>query len=343
VQRAAVQLLRACDGACVSCAQVGLEDRGPRPRAEIVAELEALDGDGVTLVGGEPLLHPELEAIVGDAAARFASVGLQTNGNRADPETLQRLAKVGLTDLHLSLHGEAAPVHEYHTGVAGSFSRVLTALAGARAAGLSVGVTTVVTRSNARNLPALVRLASSRGATAHCLAVPRIRGRAAERFDRVVPRLGIAVPFALYALQVAGTLRLPAFLRGAPLCLLGPHTDRALPSPPRAHGPMCEGCAARPACPGVEPEYLARFHGDELSPRDRAPIAPEHPLFVGEGEVAPPLDRAVPPPPAAARVALPMLGKVKPALAEVPRSAEKKSGEALQALFGDLYGRREED
>ncbi len=41
--------------------------------------------------------------------------------------------------------------------------------------------------------------------------------------------------------------------------------------------------------------------------------------------------------PAAARVALPMLGKVKPALAEVPRSAEKKTGEALQTLFGDLY------
>ncbi len=255
MQRAAVQLLRACDGACVSCAQVGLEDEGPRSREEVRAELASLEAEGVTFVGGEPLLHPELEAIVGDAAARFGAVGLQTNGNRADPETLQRLAKAGLTDVHLSLHGEAAPVHEYHTGVAGSFTRTLTALAGARAAGLAVGVTTLITRSNARNLPAIVRLVSSRGATAHGLAVPRVRGRAAERFDRVVPRLGIAVPFALYALQVAGTLRLPAFLRGAPLCLLGPHTDRALPSATRAHGPMCEGCAARPTCPGVEPEY----------------------------------------------------------------------------------------
>ncbi|MBL8714912.1 MAG: radical SAM protein [Myxococcales bacterium] len=337
MQRAAVQLLRACDGVCVTCAQVGLEDEGPRSRAEVQAELASLEAEGVTFVGGEPLLHPELEAIVGDAATRFGSVGLQTNGNRADPETLQRLARAGLTDVHLSLHGEAAPVHEYHTGVAGSFGRTLTALAGARAAGLAVGVTTVITRSNARNLPAIVRLVSSRGATAHSLAVPRVRGRAAERFDRVVPRLGIAVPFALYALQVAGTLRLPAFLRGAPLCLLGPHTDRALPSAPRAHGSMCEGCAARPVCPGVEPEYLARFAGDELAPRDDAPIAAAHPLFVGEGEVAPPLERAVPSAPAAARVALPMLGKVKPALAEVPRSAEKKTGEALQTLFGDLY------
>jgi hypothetical protein len=60
-------------------------------------------------------------------------------------------------------------------------------------------------------------------------------------------------------------------------------------------------------------------------------------MFVGEARVAEARAHDVPAAPAHARVGLPMLGKVQPARAEVPRAAEKTTGAPLRELFKDLY------
>ncbi len=346
--RATIRLHLACDNACVFCAQHGLEPVAPAPREAIRAALAEVraETDEVTFVGGEPTLHPELAGAIEDARAQgFRRVGLQTHGRGlARADAARALADAGLTDGHLSIPGGVAAPHDYHTGVEGSFAAALAALAAARAAGLDVVVAPVLTRSNARGLGDLARLLAARGASAWCVAVPRVHGRALELFDRVVPRLGIATPFALHAIQLAGSLRLPAFVRGAPSCVLGPFARRALRDEPRAYADACGACPARPECPGVEPEYLARFVGDELSPCAAVPRDPVPAIaraVVGPGELAPKVARPIPEPPARARVALPMLGphapKVRPARAEVPRTAEKKTGEALRVLFKDLF------
>ncbi len=344
VQRATVRLGLACDNECVFCGQSGVEgDREPAPMDVVQRALEAarVGHDEVTLVGGEPTLHPELPAVIEHARALgFRAIGLQTNGRRLAPSAVELLQRAGLTDVHLSIHGGSAAAHDYHTGVPGSFVSVALALAAARAARLPVVVTTVLTRSNARGLTEVARWLAARGANAWCIAVPRTRGRAAELFDRVVPRLGVAMPFALHAVQTAESLRLPTFVRGAPLCVLGPFARVAIADDSRAHGEACNACPARAACPGVEPEYLARFAGDELSPREPIAASPDARLvrmFVGSGEVAPPRSSPIAESPARARVALPMAGKVRPAHAEVPRAVEKKTGAALRELFKDLY------
>lgn len=337
--RATLSVVLACDNECVFCGQVGLDRSPPRSRQELESALAlAREGsDEITFVGGEPTLHEDLPALVARARELgFRAVGVQTNGRRLGrAETLALLIDAGLTDVHLSIHGPSAAAHDYHTGIPGSFVASLAALSAARAAGLPVAITTVLTRSNARGLSELPRLLSARGASAWTIAIPRVRGRAAEHFDRVVPRLGIAMPYALHAVQAANALRLPVALVGAPLCLLGPFARHSLPDAARAFGPSCDGCAARASCPGVEPEYLARFAGDELSPRDAVTFDPFRlaSMFVGSGALAP--QRADPQ--VRARVALPMVGKVRPARAEVPRTAEKKTGAALRELFKDLY------
>ncbi len=346
--RPAISLGWACDGACVFCAQDG-RDGPPRPLAEVEAELARLAAEGaseLTFVGGEPLLAPSLDGAV--AAARrlgFTKIGVQTSGRRLTPERARALAAAGVTDVQLSLHGARPEVHDYHAGVDGALAASVAGLGAARAAGLEVAVATVVTRSNQRNLAELARLLAARGAAAWLLAIPHAAGAAAASFDRVIPRLGLAVPFALHALEVATRLGLPAFVAGAPLCALGPFASRALPldaaaSAPRAYGEACDGCAARAACPGVDPTYLARFGGDELAPREAPPGAAlpgAAALFAGPGPLDLPAVAEVPPPPAAARVGLPVLGKVKPARREVSAAAPKKSGEALAELFPELF------
>lgn len=171
--------------------------------------------------------------------------------------------------VHLELHGAGATAHDYHTGTPGSFEQVMRTMSELRDEGSTVAVTTLLTRSSYRVLAELPPLLRARGVSAWCIAVPN--ASEAVPFERMMPRLALALPFALHALSLARRTGLPAWIRGAPLCLLGPYGSRSLPSEPRAYGEACDGCPARPHCPGVEAVYLERFHGDELRPRDAAP------------------------------------------------------------------------
>jgi hypothetical protein len=350
--RATVRLLLACDNACIFCAQAGLVD-GPSTAhpGEIDEALAAARAasDAVTFVGGEPTLDPRLSEYVARARALgFCRIGVQTNGRHlGDGDVASRLAAAGLTDVHLSIHGADAAVHDYHSGVLGSFAAALGSFSAARAAGLRVVVTTVLTRSNFRALAAVPRLLASRGASAWHLSVPHVAGRARPAFDRVVPRLGLALPFALHALEAADALALPAWLSGAPSCLLGPWAARTLVEAPRAHGEPCARCDARSVCAGVDPAYLERFGGDELVPRSLPVPEPVSEgrrelaaMFVGVGEVF--CDGTPSGVAELKKVSLPLLGKVKPAHGEVPSSAPRKSGESLKEILPGLFEETDE-
>src|SRR5262245_44910124 len=147
--RATLRLTLACDNRCVFCAQTGLADGGADP-SPLDARLAALaaTAEGLSFTGGEPALDPALpEAVAAARRAGFRRVGIQTNGRRlAEPGFARDLAARGLTDVHLSLHGAEAAVHDYHTGQPGSFARLVAGIAAARAAGLVVACTTVLTR-----------------------------------------------------------------------------------------------------------------------------------------------------------------------------------------------------
>jgi hypothetical protein len=331
-------LSRECNNRCIFCGQAGLPPAGDR---DLEAELrEARDAsDRLTLVGGEPTLDAALPDVVSLAKTRgFRSIVLQTNGAKLDEALAAELARRGLTGVHLSIHGAEARVHDYHTGNPGSFVRLLAALDAARSAKLFVSVTTVVTRSNFRVLSPIPALVSERGASAWMLAFPAAAGRASVAVDRIVPRYGLAVPYALHAIDAAARLRLPAVISGVPSCLLGPFASSALPEAPRVFADACGNCEARETCAGVDAYYLGRFGGDELSPGARIARDPSvlqlAQFFVGPGELARPDAVTVESQP---RRALPMLGKVKPAIAEAPPNTVRRTGEALRDILPALF------
>ena len=269
--RATLQVFVDCDNACVFCAQHGLAQTLD-PTDALAKRLRALreTHDEVTFTGGEPGLRDDLAALVREARSLgFKRVGLQTNGRRLR-ETARALADAGLSDAHLSLHGSTPLLHDHHTGVEGSLRESLAGASALRAAGVTLVATTVLTRSNFRSLGEMPAWLASRGVAAWRVLLPVAAGRAIEAFDRVLPRLALALPPTLYALEMAKKQGLPAWIQGAPACLLGPFAARALSDLPRAYAPGCDGCAARATCAGVDARYLARFAGDELS-ASRAP------------------------------------------------------------------------
>lgn len=333
--RATVRLSTRCDNACRFCAQAGVEpwDAGDAEWEDALVQARGRGADEVTFVGGEPLLVQGLERAIARARALgFRGIGVQTNGwALGEPRRVQGLHAVGLTDVHLSVHGARAAVHDYHVGRDGAFERIVAALGELRRAGVVVVVRTVLTRSNARVLGELPAWLGSHGVRAWGIAVPRVAGGAAREFDRVVPRLGVAVPFALHALDRARRIGIAVGVIGAPRCVLGPW-DRARISEGEgegegAFGEVCAGCSGRAGCVGVDARYLGRFGGDELRAikrienSDRA-AASEFGLtdelrrmFVGVGEEVE-VEVAVHESVRGARRRLPVLEKAQPGVEE---------------------------
>ncbi len=187
-----------CNNACVFCAPGRLREELPDvPHARIEAQLaEIHSGDRVAFVGGEPTIFDELPSWATTARERGAwSVLVQTNGRRlAVAGYAHRLVASGVDGLDVSLHGATEAMHDYHTQFPGSFRETVSGLRRARAAGLSFGITTVVTRSNYRHLHEIVHVAHTLGARALQLMLAEAVGAAADNHASVVLDDELALP-----------------------------------------------------------------------------------------------------------------------------------------------------
>jgi MoaA/NifB/PqqE/SkfB family radical SAM enzyme len=196
----------ACNNACVFCAQ-GERRAAGGPPVDVAALVQAVEpGETVAFLGGEPTLAEDLPAWIRAATARGAArVVVQTNGRRlayrayarALAESSPRLA------LDVSLHGSTAAMHEYHTGVQGSFAQTVQGLRHARGERLAFGVTTVVTRSSFRHLAEIVRVAHAAGALAVHFAPVEPFGRAALAEARLAPAQEMVLPYLSRAVAEA--------------------------------------------------------------------------------------------------------------------------------------------
>jgi MoaA/NifB/PqqE/SkfB family radical SAM enzyme len=80
-----------------------------------VALLDELpDLEQVTLQGlGEPLLHPDLVAMVTAAKHRGLRVGFNTNGTLLTPDKAEALVAAGTDWMHVSMDGATAATFEH--------------------------------------------------------------------------------------------------------------------------------------------------------------------------------------------------------------------------------------
>ncbi len=169
--------------------------------------------------------------------------------------------------LLFSLLAPEAAAHDFCSGVEGSHAETLAAMARAAGVGRQVVVHTLLTRPAFRSVGGLPRLLAEAGAAAWAITVPRspAAGQGAA-LHTWMPRLGLAIPYALRALRESRDLGIVAWIRAAPNCTLGPYGSWAAPAASRAYDTACHGCPARPSCPGVDRAYLARHGGGELHP-----------------------------------------------------------------------------
>jgi MoaA/NifB/PqqE/SkfB family radical SAM enzyme len=97
--------IRRCNLACTYCNEF---DDFSKPVAtdlmlRRVDKLAELGTSVVTISGGEPLLHPDLDAIIARMRQRRVVSGLITNGYLLTPDRIQRLNRAGLEWLQISI------------------------------------------------------------------------------------------------------------------------------------------------------------------------------------------------------------------------------------------------
>ena len=97
--------MRRCNLACAYCNEYDAVS-SPVPLAEMERRVDHLGALGTTLVtisGGEPLLHPDLDAIIGRIRRNGMMAGLITNGYLLVRERIERLNHAGLDYLQISI------------------------------------------------------------------------------------------------------------------------------------------------------------------------------------------------------------------------------------------------
>lgn len=97
--------MRRCNLACTYCNEFD-DFSSPVPLPEMKRRLDKLASLGtaiITISGGEPTLHPELDEIIRHIRRRGMIAGLITNGYFLTPERIERLNRAGLQHLQISI------------------------------------------------------------------------------------------------------------------------------------------------------------------------------------------------------------------------------------------------
>ncbi len=97
--------IRRCNLACAYCNEYD-DYSAPVPTAVVIHRINRLADLGtsiVTLSGGEPLLHPDLDTIIAAMRRRGVLVCMITNGYLLVPERIERLNRAGLDHLQISI------------------------------------------------------------------------------------------------------------------------------------------------------------------------------------------------------------------------------------------------
>jgi MoaA/NifB/PqqE/SkfB family radical SAM enzyme len=264
---------------------------------QVVAFLQDNVGLGfevVNLHGGEPTVHPRfLEALELIRSLGYSEVHLQTNGIRlANLDFARRAVDLGVRLFIVSLHDDAAAMHDEQTGVPGGFGQTIQGIRNVKALGALVRTNTVVTLQNVDRLAAIAELAVELGVDHLNFSNLHPVGSALFGLSRRVATFA-GIRRCLYpAADLALARGRRVTLEGFPYCTVSERVDLHLDNEyrevrmlfrgrilenydafmnevMRTFGEPCNDCAVRAACGGVYTEYTDLRGWGEFAPIQR--------------------------------------------------------------------------
>jgi MoaA/NifB/PqqE/SkfB family radical SAM enzyme len=186
------QLTRNCDLACLHCCtesapgkrMAGELDAGEALRLaqDIVRESVPY----VMLCGGEPLVVPHFFEVAQALGSAGVQLKIETNGQRFDARAAERLARLPVRSVQISLDADTQQVYARQRP-GGSLAAAHAACRAAREAGLPLEITFAPTRLNIDQLEAVIERARALGAFRFNTGKLMRIGTAARLWNRLEP------------------------------------------------------------------------------------------------------------------------------------------------------------
>jgi pyruvate-formate lyase-activating enzyme len=148
--------------------------------------------ESVSFIGGEPLLHPELEHLLRTARSLgYNEIEVFTNGTRLTPKWLTLFDELKVK-LAFSFYATEPQGHNAITGVGGSYQRTLRGIDLALSAGLRVRVGVIRVTQTDEEVEHVINFLKARGVST--VGVDRVRaiGRADEADSHTAPSKQLA-------------------------------------------------------------------------------------------------------------------------------------------------------
>jgi cytosylglucuronate decarboxylase len=160
-----IRILEACNADCFMCDFALSRDRfrlSPADFAELLPRAQESGVRYIRFTGGEPLMHPDVVALVRAGTAAGMRMSVITNGSML-PKLAPELAAAGLAQVIVSLDGASAETHDAYRRSPGMFASGLRGLRDAAALGVLPRVNTVVGPHNYAEVPRLQEVLSEAG------------------------------------------------------------------------------------------------------------------------------------------------------------------------------------
>ncbi len=160
-------LTKQCNLKCKHCyANAGpLKHRDELSIEEKLKVVDQLDEAGVTMIafsGGEPLISPDFWKVAEYASKKGMYTTIATNGTLLTKENVERLKKIGIKYVEISLDSPDPQTHDMFRGVEGAWERTVQGIKNVVESGyFDNAIATTATKYNLSQIPEMIDLAIS--------------------------------------------------------------------------------------------------------------------------------------------------------------------------------------
>jgi Fe-coproporphyrin III synthase len=174
---------RRCNLKCIHCysESENINYAGELTTEEARALIDDLAQFGAPVIlfsGGEPLMRPDLEELIGHAVGRGMRAVISTNGTLITEDRAARLKDLGLSYVGVSLDGLEA-THDSFRNVTGAFGRAMDGVRNCMGQGIKVGLRFTINRLNVGEIGPIFELMEAEQVPRICFYHLVVSGRGA--------------------------------------------------------------------------------------------------------------------------------------------------------------------
>lgn len=183
------ELTNKCNLSCVHCYyNANSKEAKELSTAEalnIADELGKLGVFEVYISGGEPLLCNDWDQIIAKLREYDIQIGMITNGTYIDEAAAEKIARLKVKWVQISIDGSKAEIHDKARGLAGSWEKSIAAIKHLKKRGVRVHVSFVPSSVNYFDVGNVIELCASLGLDYFVTDMLVLTGKAALNFSSV--------------------------------------------------------------------------------------------------------------------------------------------------------------